>query len=101
LQQQAESSRTRTLIYRERDVVEVRLLGDYFGDNPKYPDYYFGRRYRMSRKLFLEIVKGMKLIFKLSILFPSILNSLWFDPYYQHNFFIKIQNAPTPRAFLL
>ncbi|GKB04989.1 hypothetical protein Tco_0833184 [Tanacetum coccineum] len=56
---QARSSRTRTSINRDRDFVEEHLLVDYFvvnGDPPRYPDYYFRRRYRMSRKLFLEIV---------------------------------------------
>ncbi|GJZ28229.1 ALP1-like protein [Tanacetum coccineum] len=56
---QARSSRTRTSINRDRDLVEEHLLVDYFvanGDPPRYPDYYFRCRYRMSRKLFLEIV---------------------------------------------
>ncbi|GKF49688.1 hypothetical protein Tco_0142939, partial [Tanacetum coccineum] len=42
------------------NLAEERLMTDYFGangDQPKYPDYYFRRRYRMSRKLFLKIVK--------------------------------------------
>ncbi|GJS21770.1 ALP1-like protein [Tanacetum coccineum] len=55
-QQEAQSSRTRNPIYRDRDAAEARLLA-YFGDNPKYMEYYFRRRYCMSRKLFLEIVK--------------------------------------------
>ncbi|GJZ74070.1 ALP1-like protein [Tanacetum coccineum] len=41
LKQQAESSRSRNPIFRERDVVEARLMTDYFGsnsDNPKYPE---------------------------------------------------------------
>nr|GEW67297.1 hypothetical protein [Tanacetum cinerariifolium] len=38
-------------IDRDRETVEERLLTDYVGsnsDNPKYPEYYFRRCYRMS-----------------------------------------------------
>ncbi|GJT20335.1 hypothetical protein Tco_0890272 [Tanacetum coccineum] len=57
-QVQGESSRrSRKAINRERDVAEARLMADYFGSSPKYPDYYFRRRYRMNRSLFLEIVQ--------------------------------------------
>ncbi|GJX68687.1 ALP1-like protein isoform X1 [Tanacetum coccineum] len=59
-QMQGESSRrSRKAINRDRDIVEARLMADYFGPSPKYPDYYFRRRYRMNRSLFLEIVQGM------------------------------------------
>ncbi|GKC16657.1 ALP1-like protein [Tanacetum coccineum] len=44
---------------RERDVAEERVETDYFGDNPKYSASYLKKRYRMSRKLFLEIVEGI------------------------------------------
>ncbi|GKB03493.1 hypothetical protein Tco_0831636 [Tanacetum coccineum] len=57
---QVGSSRTRNSINRDRDLAEEHLVADYFranDDPPKYPDYYFRRRYRMSRKLFLEIVE--------------------------------------------
>ncbi|GKD42470.1 ALP1-like protein [Tanacetum coccineum] len=57
-EQEAESSNRRNYIYRERDVAEERLMADYFGDNPKYPASYFKKRYRIRRKLFLEIVEG-------------------------------------------
>ncbi|GKA97153.1 ALP1-like protein [Tanacetum coccineum] len=58
---QAESSRRhQTLINRERDLAEALLMADYFGDYPKYPDYYFRRRYRMNRSLFLEIVQRIE-----------------------------------------
>nr|GEW54112.1 ribosomal protein [Tanacetum cinerariifolium] len=41
-QMQGESSRrSRKAINRERDMVEARLMADYFGPSPKYPDYYF------------------------------------------------------------
>nr|GEU95808.1 hypothetical protein [Tanacetum cinerariifolium] len=52
-QQQDESSLSLNPIYREHDV-EARLLADYFVDNPKYPAYYFRKRYRMSRKLYFR-----------------------------------------------
>ena len=35
-------------------------MADYFGDNRKYPETYFRHRYRMSRKLFLEIIEGIE-----------------------------------------
>ncbi|GKF48448.1 hypothetical protein Tco_0141699, partial [Tanacetum coccineum] len=51
-QNEAESSRrTRKAINRERDLAEARLIADYFGEYPKYPNYYFRRRYRMNRSL--------------------------------------------------
>ncbi|GKA34566.1 hypothetical protein Tco_0720995 [Tanacetum coccineum] len=60
-QMQVESSRRSCKeINRERDVAEARLMIDYFGPSPKYSDYYFRRRYRMNRLLFLEIVQGME-----------------------------------------
>ncbi|GJZ21376.1 hypothetical protein Tco_0558415 [Tanacetum coccineum] len=58
-QKEAKSSLTRIPIYRECDIVEARLLADYFGDNPKYPEYHFRRQYRINRKLFLEIVEDI------------------------------------------
>ncbi|GJR10917.1 calcium-dependent protein kinase 26 [Tanacetum coccineum] len=53
-QQEAERVRHRNYIYRERVEAEARLMADYFGPRPKYPDYYFRLWYRMSRKLFLD-----------------------------------------------
>ncbi|GKA94722.1 hypothetical protein Tco_0816760 [Tanacetum coccineum] len=58
-QQEAERVRHRNYIYRERVEAEARLMTDYFGPRPKYPDYYFRLRYRMSRKLFLDIVSAL------------------------------------------
>ncbi|GJX59434.1 integrase, catalytic region, zinc finger, CCHC-type containing protein [Tanacetum coccineum] len=60
LKQGESSRRSRKAINRDRDVAEARLLADYFGPSPKYPDYYFRRRYRMNRSLFLEIVQGIE-----------------------------------------
>ncbi|GJU84466.1 ALP1-like protein [Tanacetum coccineum] len=58
LKQGESSRRSRKAIKRDRDFAEARLLADYFGLSPKYPDYYFRRRYRMNHSLFLEIVQG-------------------------------------------
>nr|GEU54225.1 hypothetical protein [Tanacetum cinerariifolium] len=57
-QEEAERVRHRNYIYRERIEAEERLKADYFGPNPKYPLYYFRKRYRMSHELFLEIVSA-------------------------------------------
>ncbi|GKC15788.1 ALP1-like protein isoform X1 [Tanacetum coccineum] len=59
-QEEAERVRNRNYIYRERVEAEARLMAAYFGPRPKYPDYYFRLRYRMSRKLFLDIVSGIE-----------------------------------------
>ncbi|GKA12002.1 hypothetical protein Tco_0691548 [Tanacetum coccineum] len=60
-QVQGESSRrSRNAINRERDVAEACLMADYFDSPLKYPDYYFRRRYRMNRSLFLEIVQRIE-----------------------------------------
>ncbi|GJR58477.1 putative nuclease HARBI1 [Tanacetum coccineum] len=50
---------TRNPINRDREGAEERLMADYFNDHCRYPLYYFRRRYRMRRKLFLKIVKGI------------------------------------------
>nr|GEU41724.1 hypothetical protein [Tanacetum cinerariifolium] len=50
---------TRDPIHRDREGAEDYLIGDYFDDCCKYHLYSFRRRYRMSRKLFLKIVKGI------------------------------------------
>ncbi|GKA89459.1 hypothetical protein Tco_0811271 [Tanacetum coccineum] len=57
-EQESERSNRRNYIYRGHDVAEECLMALYFGDHPKYPAYYFRKRYRMSRKLFLDIVAG-------------------------------------------
>ena len=49
---------SRNPIYRERELAEERLSKNYFNHGCKYPHRNFRRRFRMSRKLFLEIVKG-------------------------------------------
>nr|GFA67345.1 hypothetical protein [Tanacetum cinerariifolium] len=59
LQQEARPRLTRTPIFRDREDAERRLRADYFDDHCKYPLYYFRRRFRMSRKLFLRIVNDI------------------------------------------
>ena len=61
-EEEAESSfrLTRNPIHREREVAEERLKADYFNVHCKYPDRDFRHRFRMSRKLFLEIVSGIE-----------------------------------------
>ncbi|GKD38331.1 ALP1-like protein isoform X1, partial [Tanacetum coccineum] len=61
LNQGESSRRSRKAINRDRYVAEARLFTDCFGPSPKYPDYYFRRRYRMNRSLFLEIVQVVPL----------------------------------------
>ncbi|GJU76148.1 transcription elongation factor SPT6 [Tanacetum coccineum] len=56
----AKRVRHRNYIYWQRLDAEERLMADYFGPNPKYLLYYIRKRYRMSRKLFLEIVSGIE-----------------------------------------
>nr|GEZ05675.1 hypothetical protein [Tanacetum cinerariifolium] len=59
LQQEAQPRLTRTPIFRDREDAERRLRADYFDEHCKYPLYYFRRRFRMSRKLFLRIVNDI------------------------------------------
>ncbi|GKB17185.1 ALP1-like protein [Tanacetum coccineum] len=58
-EEEAERVRHRNYIYQERLEAEARLMTDYFGPHPKYPEYYFRKRCRMSRTLFLEIVSAL------------------------------------------
>ncbi|GKC07904.1 hypothetical protein Tco_0999514 [Tanacetum coccineum] len=51
--------RRRRYIYREREEAEERLIDDYFGDEPKYPEETFMRRFRMSSTLFNKIVNDI------------------------------------------
>nr|GFC54702.1 hypothetical protein [Tanacetum cinerariifolium] len=43
-EEEVERVRHRNYIYRERLYAEERLMADYFGPNPKYPEYYFRKR---------------------------------------------------------
>nr|GEW70152.1 putative nuclease HARBI1 [Tanacetum cinerariifolium] len=59
LQQEAQPRLTRTPIFRDREDAERRPRVDYFDDHCKYPLYYFRRRFRMNRKLFLRIANDI------------------------------------------
>nr|GFA23444.1 hypothetical protein [Tanacetum cinerariifolium] len=59
LQQEAQPRLTRTQIFRDHEDAEIRLRAVYFGDHCKYSLYYFRRRFRMSRNLFLRIVNDI------------------------------------------
>ena len=50
----------RSRVHREFEVAEERLRRDYFYQGCKYTHRNFRRRFRMSRKLFLEIVEGIE-----------------------------------------
>lgn len=50
----------RTNIHRERELAEERLKNDYFVEGCKYKHSKFRRRFRMSRKLFMQIVNGIE-----------------------------------------
>jgi hypothetical protein len=51
---------TRTPIFREHKLAEERFCNDNFIQGCKYTHRNFRRRFRMSRKLFVEIVEGIK-----------------------------------------
>ncbi|GJU77220.1 ALP1-like protein [Tanacetum coccineum] len=85
---EAGSSRTRNWINRERDIDEERLMADYFGANgdpPKYPDYYFRRRYPGANNDF--IVLNHSLLFNAILtdtapIAPFVVNGVGFDKGY-------------------
>nr|GEX87694.1 reverse transcriptase domain-containing protein [Tanacetum cinerariifolium] len=60
LEEQNQPRLTRNPINRDREDAERRLMVDYFDNYCKYPLYYFRRTYRISRKLFLDIVKDIE-----------------------------------------
>nr|GEX59769.1 hypothetical protein [Tanacetum cinerariifolium] len=49
-EEEAERVRYQNYIYRERLDAEARLMADYFGPHPKYPEYYFRKRYHVVAK---------------------------------------------------
>ncbi|GKB71564.1 ALP1-like protein isoform X1 [Tanacetum coccineum] len=71
LNQGESSRRTRKAINRNRYIAEARLMANYFGPSPKYPDYYFRYRYCMNRSLFLEIVEGIEKYIETRYLLPA------------------------------
>lgn len=46
-------------VNRQRGEGHIRLVRDYFGDDPTYDDATFARRFRVSRHIFLEIVRAV------------------------------------------
>nr|GEV89040.1 hypothetical protein [Tanacetum cinerariifolium] len=77
---------TRNTIHRDREGAEDRLMGDYFDEYCKYPLYDFRRRYRMSRKIFLKIVKDV--------------STYTADPLPKHFEFFKVRPDATGRMSL-
>ena len=49
----------RSVINRNREEGHIRLVNDYFSENPVYTDSQFRRRFRMHRHLFLRIVETL------------------------------------------
>nr|GEZ21961.1 protein ALP1-like [Tanacetum cinerariifolium] len=106
-QEEAESSHTCTPIYSERDIAEASLIAYNFVDSPKYLNYYFRRRYRMSRKPFLEIVQGIQTVhplpehFKFFVMRPDCTGQMSFSVIMKllHIRHTPIANGTTPDAF--
>ncbi|KAI3463839.1 hypothetical protein Pfo_020502 [Paulownia fortunei] len=48
------------VINREWEKTDRNLFNDYFAENPRYNEAMFRRRYRMSRSLFLHIVRAVE-----------------------------------------
>ncbi|KAL1559881.1 protein ALP1-like [Salvia divinorum] len=51
--------RIRRYFHRDREGADVRLVRDYFCDEPRFPADYFRRRFRMRKDLFLRIVNAL------------------------------------------
>ncbi|XP_047948763.1 uncharacterized protein LOC125194547 [Salvia hispanica] len=50
---------TRRYIPRDREGANGRLVANYFFDQPRFPEYYFWRRFRMLKRLFMRIVNTL------------------------------------------
>ncbi|KAK2409002.1 hypothetical protein QL285_044461 [Trifolium repens] len=48
--------RSRKYINRDHAAANIRLIDDYFANEPTYDDAMFRRRYRMQKHVFLQIV---------------------------------------------
>jgi hypothetical protein len=49
----------RRYIRRQHGEGHIRLMADYFDEDPKYPPEVFRRRFRMDRRLFLRIADDL------------------------------------------
>ena len=49
----------RRYIQRQREAAHQRLMQDYFDENALFEGYYFRRRFRMHKDLFMRIVEGV------------------------------------------
>ncbi|XP_057789854.1 uncharacterized protein LOC131006742 [Salvia miltiorrhiza] len=47
-------------VYRDREAAHLRLMQDYFNDNPTYGPTFFRRRFRIHKELFLRIVDAVQ-----------------------------------------
>ncbi|XP_057787516.1 uncharacterized protein LOC131004771 [Salvia miltiorrhiza] len=52
--------RPRSYVHRDREEAHLRLMQDYFHDNPTYGPTFFRRRFRMQKELFLRIVEAVQ-----------------------------------------
>ncbi|XP_057811827.1 uncharacterized protein LOC131026069 [Salvia miltiorrhiza] len=50
----------RSYVYRDREAAHLRLMQDYFNDNPMYGPTFFRRHFRMHKELFLCVVDAMQ-----------------------------------------
>ncbi|XP_022040380.1 uncharacterized protein LOC110942928 [Helianthus annuus] len=53
------TTRKRRTTLRNHEVGDARIWKDYFSPQPVYPENYFRRRFRMSKKLFNRILEGI------------------------------------------
>jgi len=60
----ASSSDSRTYIERFREEAHEKLMSDYFVEEPKFGEFFFRQRFRMSKPLFLQIVNDIEARFE-------------------------------------
>ncbi|XP_057790952.1 uncharacterized protein LOC131008068 [Salvia miltiorrhiza] len=56
----ARVKRPRSYVHCDREEAHVRLMQDYFNDNPTCDPTFFGRRFRMQKEMFLHIVDDVQ-----------------------------------------
>ncbi|KAF5797037.1 hypothetical protein HanRHA438_Chr08g0370991 [Helianthus annuus] len=84
---EARSTRSRQHLKRDRIGAHNSLVSDYFAENPLYNEDQFQRRFRMSRRLFLQISGDLEREY-------TFLNKKWMhgvnsDP-------LRCKNVPPP-----